>query len=113
MRGLAAGKKEAEVAIALPAGPDGTVAADRDLEPDDAGHCARLVLAAHLDPPGCEETFLGYGVGSLKARPELEWCLRHLRSATRLVVWRLDRLSCFLRHVVETIAKFEDHVAVA
>src|SRR5439155_10178680 len=45
---LAAGKQEAEVAIALRQGPDGTAVADRDLEPGDAGHGARVVLAAHL-----------------------------------------------------------------
>ena len=45
---LAAGEQEAEVAITLGQRTDGTVAADRDLEPGDARHGPRLVLAAHL-----------------------------------------------------------------
>src|SRR3954469_19361367 len=45
---LAAGEQEAEVAITLRQRTNGAVAADRDLEPGDARHGPRLVLAAYL-----------------------------------------------------------------
>jgi DNA invertase Pin-like site-specific DNA recombinase len=41
--------------------------------------------------------------GSLKHRPELDRTLDYARAGDVLVVWRLDRLGCGLKHLIELV----------
>jgi DNA invertase Pin-like site-specific DNA recombinase len=41
--------------------------------------------------------------GKLDNRPGLESCLKALRAGDTLVVWKLDRLGCSLRHLVNVV----------
>jgi DNA invertase Pin-like site-specific DNA recombinase len=61
-----------------------------------------------LRAAGCEQIFSDVGSGTIRDRPQLEACLRHLRSGDTLVVWRLDRLGRSLRHLVELVGKLSD-----
>lgn len=45
--------------------------------------------------------------GKNTARPELEQCLKALRTGDTLVVWRLDRLGRSLRDLVQIVADLE------
>lgn len=53
---------------------------------------------------GCEQIFEEKASGSSRARPELETCLKVLRSGDTLVVWRLDRLGRSLTDLVEIVS---------
>ena len=48
-----------------------------------------------LNAAGCEEIFHEKMSGRIRARPELDACLRALRKGDTLVVWRLDRLGAW------------------
>lgn len=53
---------------------------------------------------GCGDT----ASGALDDRSELERVLDHLRAGDTLVVWRLDRLSRSLRHLIDTVARLAE-----
>jgi DNA invertase Pin-like site-specific DNA recombinase len=57
---------------------------------------------------GCARVFSDTASGSVAERPQLAAALDHLRRDDTLVVWRLDRLGRSLRHLVETVAGFEE-----
>jgi DNA invertase Pin-like site-specific DNA recombinase len=68
----------------------------------------------HLDLQRDALTKAGCGViyeeaisGKNTARPELEQCLKALRTGDTLVVWRLDRLGRSLRDLVQIVADLE------
>lgn len=62
-----------------------------------------LQLAA-LREAGCEKIFEDRGMSGIRAdRPGLHAALEFARTGDVLVVWRLDRLSRSLRHLVETV----------
>lgn len=61
-----------------------------------------------LAAAGCEEIFHEKVSGRIRARPELDSCLRTLRKGDSLVVWRLDRLGRSLKDLVEIISGLED-----
>ncbi|MCF8004041.1 MAG: recombinase family protein [Chromatiaceae bacterium] len=52
---------------------------------------------------GCEQVFHEKVSGRIRARPELDACLRTLRKGDTLVVWRLDRLGRSLKDLVEIV----------
>jgi DNA invertase Pin-like site-specific DNA recombinase len=52
---------------------------------------------------GCESIYQEHASGKNTARPELENCLKALRSGDTLTVWRFDRLARSLHHLL-TIA---------
>lgn len=60
-----------------------------------------------LRAAGCEQLFHEKMTGKLAERPELEACLRTLRSGDTLVVWKLDRLGRSLKNLVEIIHALE------
>lgn len=60
-----------------------------------------------LKAAGCEEVFHEKMSGSIRARPQLDACLRTLRKGDTLVVWRLDRLGRSLQDLVEIIHGLE------
>lgn len=53
-------------------------------------------LTAH----GCDITYQEHASGKSVARPELENCLKALRTGDSLIVWRLDRLGRNLSDLV-------------
>jgi DNA invertase Pin-like site-specific DNA recombinase len=61
-----------------------------------------------LADAGCQRVFVDTASGVVAARPQLERCLDHLRSADTVVVWRLDRLGRSLRHLVDTVSQLEE-----
>lgn len=65
-----------------------------------------LLLDA-LAGAGCEQVFHEKVSGRIRARPELEACLRTLRQGDTLVVWRLDRLGRSLKDLVEIVHGLE------
>tara|TARA_R110000822_G_scaffold126082_11_gene261261 strand:- start:19374 stop:19973 length:600 start_codon:yes stop_codon:yes gene_type:complete len=60
-----------------------------------------------LNAAGCEEIFHEKMSGRIRARPELDACLRALRKGDTLVVWRLDRLGRSLQDLVEIVHGLE------
>ena len=60
-----------------------------------------------LKQAGCEEIYTEKFTGSTRTRPELESCLRTLRTGDVLVVWRLDRLGRSLKDLVGIITELE------
>lgn len=61
-----------------------------------------------LSAAGCEEIFQEKISGRIRARPELDSCLRTLRKGDTLVVWRLDRLGRSLKDLVEIVHNLEN-----
>ncbi|WP_262495447.1 recombinase family protein [Paeniglutamicibacter gangotriensis] len=62
-----------------------------------------------LKQAGRERVFVDHGVsGTLVRRPELDKMLDHLRQGQdEVVVWKLDRLGCNTRHLLELIDDLE------
>lgn len=60
-----------------------------------------------LTAAGCEQLFQEKASGKDRVRPELETCLKVLRSGDSLVVWRLDRLGRSLKDLVEIVTTLE------
>ena len=46
--------------------------------------------------------------GTKQERPGLEQALSHLREGDTFVVWRLDRLGRFLKHLIETVTALQE-----
>jgi DNA invertase Pin-like site-specific DNA recombinase len=71
--------------------------------------CATLwverVVWGELGPAGHCQTciFIGLFSGKRDDRPGLAACLKALREGDTLLVWKLDRLGCDLRHLVNTV----------
>jgi DNA invertase Pin-like site-specific DNA recombinase len=59
-----------------------------------------------LERDGCEKFFTDK-ISSVKERPGLDACLRHLRKGDTLVVWKLDRLGRSLKQLMHLIEQFE------
>lgn len=55
----------------------------------------------------CEQVFQEKASGKDANRPELENCLRTLRTGDTLVVWKLDRLGRSLKNLVEIVHTLE------
>lgn len=60
-----------------------------------------------LTAAGCEQIFQEKQSGKSRERPELETCLKVLRSGDTLVVWRLDRLGRSLTDLVQIVHDLE------
>ena len=60
-----------------------------------------------LTASGCETIYKDKASGKDVQRTEFEFCLRSLRKGDTLVVWRMDRLSRTLHHLVSTITELE------
>ena len=60
-----------------------------------------------LTAAGCEQIFQEKVSGKDKDRPELETCLKVLRTGDTLAVWRLDRLGRSLKDLVEIVHTLE------
>ncbi len=60
-----------------------------------------------LRQSGCESIYEEHASGKNAERPELENCLKALRSGDTLVVWRLDRLGRNLADLVEIVNTLE------
>lgn len=60
-----------------------------------------------LEKAGCGVIYEEAISGRSTARPELEQCLKALRTGDTLVVWRLDRLGRSLRDLVQIVADLE------
>ena len=56
---------------------------------------------------GCERIFQDNLSGSIIDRRELLQALQFVRTGDTLVVWRLDRLSRYLRDLIDTVTKLE------
>src|SRR3954462_5096781 len=56
----------------------------------------------------CEQIYTDRVSGTKDKRPGLEEALSHLRSGDTLVVWRLDRLSRSLRHLIDTFTGLQE-----
>jgi DNA invertase Pin-like site-specific DNA recombinase len=62
-----------------------------------------------LTRAGCEKIFKDTMSGAKAERPGLQEAMNHLRAGDTLVVWRLDRLSRTLKHLIATISDLSDH----
>ena len=60
-----------------------------------------------LTRAGCEVIYDEKASGKSTSRPELDHCLKALRSGDTLVVWRLDRLGRSLSDLVKIISDLE------
>lgn len=63
------------------------------------------LLAAEVEEDNIYEDFAS---GKLMERPQLEACLRALRSGDTLLVWKLDRLGRSLKHLVEIVDNLKE-----
>ena len=57
-----------------------------------------------LEKIGCTKIFTDTISGAATERKGLEEALTYLREGDTLVVWRLDRLGCSLKHLIDTIS---------
>ena len=60
-----------------------------------------------LNKAGCQVIYEESASGKNSERPELDQCLKALRSGDTLVVWRLDRLGRSLRDLVQIAGDLE------
>jgi DNA invertase Pin-like site-specific DNA recombinase len=56
-----------------------------------------------LKAAGCERIYQDVASGAKTARPALDELLGHLRAGDVLVIWKLDRMSRSLKHLVELV----------
>jgi DNA invertase Pin-like site-specific DNA recombinase len=61
-----------------------------------------------LKNAGCEQIFTDQISGTKAERPGLHEACSHLRAGDTLVVWRLDRLGCSLKHLIKTITALQE-----
>ena len=61
-----------------------------------------------LEKAGCQVIYEDKASGKSTERPELEACLKALRSGDTLVVWRLDRLGRSLGDLVKLVTTLEE-----
>ncbi|WP_018982187.1 recombinase family protein [Salinimonas chungwhensis] len=61
-----------------------------------------------LEKAGCQVIYEDKASGKNTERPELEVCLKALRSGDTLVVWRLDRLGRSLGDLVKLVTTLEE-----
>lgn len=61
-----------------------------------------------LERAGCQVIYEDKASGKNTERPELEGCLKALRSGYTLVVWRLDRLGRSLGDLVKLVTTLEE-----
>jgi DNA invertase Pin-like site-specific DNA recombinase len=66
-----------------------------------------LQLSA-LKQAGYEQIYTDKVSGTKTNRPGLMDALSPLREGDTLVVWRLDRLGRFIRHLIDTVTDFQD-----
>jgi len=60
-----------------------------------------------LKKSGCEQIYQDVASGKNANRPELDQCIKALRSGDTLIVWRLDRLGRSLADLVRIIGNLE------
>jgi DNA invertase Pin-like site-specific DNA recombinase len=60
-----------------------------------------------LQAAGCEKVFVEKASGAQRDRPELSAALDYLRAGDSLVAWKLDRLTCSLKQLIETVELLE------
>ncbi|MDO4636352.1 MAG: recombinase family protein [Lautropia sp.] len=61
-----------------------------------------------LKKAGCHQVFTDVASGAKAARPGLEKALAYLREGDTLVVWKIDRLSRSLPHLVQTVDELRE-----
>jgi DNA invertase Pin-like site-specific DNA recombinase len=61
-----------------------------------------------LTRAGCEKIFTDMMSGAKAERPGLQEAMNHLRAGDTLVVWRLDRLSRTLKHLITTVTDLNE-----
>ena len=61
-----------------------------------------------LQKAGCDPVYTDTTNGAQTERKDLQDALQYLREGDVLVVWRLDRLSRSLKHLIETITALEE-----
>ncbi len=61
-----------------------------------------------LKKAGCKKVYQDKISGAKASRPEFDMMREHLREGDTVVVYKLDRLGRSLKHLVETVADFED-----
>src|SRR4051812_6699219 len=61
-----------------------------------------------LTAAGCKKIFTDTASGSQTDRPGLAEALRFARAGDALVVWRLDRLSRSVAHLIETMRDLQE-----
>ena len=62
-----------------------------------------------LTQAGCEKLFTDTMSGAKTERPGLQEAMNQLRAGDMLVVWRLDRLSRTLKHLITTVNDLSEH----
>lgn len=71
---------------------------------------AEQSAASQLDAfkaAGCERVFTETASGARRDRPELHQALDYMPRGDVLVAWRLDRLACSVRQLVDTAADLQ------
>jgi DNA invertase Pin-like site-specific DNA recombinase len=61
-----------------------------------------------LEKIGCKKIFTDTASGAKAERTGLNEALEYAREGDTSVVWRLDRLGCSLKHLIETITKLNN-----
>jgi len=64
-----------------------------------------------LEKVGCEKIYVDKASGSVQERPELDKMKSMLREGDTLIIWKLDRLSRSLKHLIEWM-EFRDREGV-
>ncbi len=62
-----------------------------------------------LTKAGCERIITDEISGSVITRPGLEKLKDIVRFGDTIIVWRMDRLGCSLKHLIEWVSYFEEH----
>lgn len=66
------------------------------------------ILAAMLPIGQKENMYSDYASGKLDDRPDLQACLKALRTGDTLVVWKLDRLGRNLQHLISIVDELQN-----